>query len=187
MDISPPTYTAFASSKQIASGELAEVASVIKKQIGKAVATDILIFADATGRVVDIDWRGSVDDVVNRLTGSDKKAGPGRPKLGVTSREVSLLPRHWDWLAKQPGGASVTLRKLVEEAKRSSTKQEGVRVAQEAAYRFMHTLAGDLPGFEDALRAMYAKDQSSFGQHIDSWPTDIKKHVQKILLATWEK
>ncbi|MFY0534142.1 DUF2239 family protein [Nannocystis pusilla] len=33
------------------------------------------------------------------------RTGPGRPKLGVVSREVSLLPRHWEWLERQPSGS----------------------------------------------------------------------------------
>ncbi len=73
--------------------------------------------------------------------------GRGRPKLGVVAREVTLLPRHWDWLNAQPGGASVALRKLVEQARRANGDADRARAAREAAYHFMSAMAGDLPAF----------------------------------------
>jgi hypothetical protein len=105
---------------------------------------------------------------------------PGRPKLGVVAREVTLLPRHWEWLNRQPGGASVALRKLVEDARRVNEGRDGVRRAQEVAYRFMSTIAGDLPGFEEATRALFARDRSRFGENTLSWPADVREHASKL-------
>ena len=115
------TYTAFAGMRRIASGDLASVAAKAKAALDQDEGTSILILDDETCRVVDIDFRGKADDVVKRLertSGQPEPRGPGRPKLGVVAREVTLLPRHWEWLNAQPGGASVALRKLVEEARR---------------------------------------------------------------------
>src|SRR3984957_11907417 len=105
--------------------------------------------------------------------------GRGRPKLGVVAREVTLLPRHWEWLATQPGGASVALRKLVEEARRTHADKDKIRKAQERAYHFMSAMAGDLPGFEEATRALFADNRSKFKETIGTWPVDVHDH------ATW--
>ena len=88
--------------------------------------------------------------------------GPGRPKLGVVAREITLLPRHWDWLAQQKGGASVAIRKLVDEARRVNEDGDRIRLAQEAAYRFMSAMAGNRPHYEEAIRALFAADSASF-------------------------
>jgi hypothetical protein len=150
-----------------------------------------VIFDDATGKTVEIDFRGSVADVMKRLkvsvgSGEEKKSGPGRPKLGVVSREISLLPRHWDWLSSQPGGASVTLRKLVEEAKKKNQQRDHIRLTQEAAYRFMSVMAGDRPGFEEALRALYAREKKAFHQRLSAWPKDIREQAAKMSEAVFD-
>lgn len=124
---------------------------------------------DHTGRIVDID--------AAKLSGSDSK-GPGRPKLGVTPREVTLLPRHWDWLAQRPGGASVALRKLVEAASRDP-KAERV-AARDAAYRFASAMGGDEAGFEEAMRALYAGKRKKFHRQLESWPPDVREHLEKM-------
>ncbi|MGB6081560.1 MAG: DUF2239 family protein, partial [Xanthobacteraceae bacterium] len=102
------------------------------------------------------------------------------PKLGVVAREVTLLPRHWDWLSMQPGGASVALRKLVEEARRRNGDHDRARMARDAAYHFMSTMAGNLPGFEEASRALFASDRHRFAELIASWPPDIRDHIVKL-------
>jgi hypothetical protein len=141
----------------------------------RAAPQDVLfqIFDDATGRPIDIDIRGTIEEV----------RGRGRPKLGVIAREITLLPRHWDWLNSQPGGASVALRKLVEEARRTSGDRDRIRSAQEAAYHFMSAIAGNLPGFEEASRALFAYDRRRFGDLIAAWPEDIRDHVIKLAFA----
>jgi hypothetical protein len=103
--------------------------------------------------------------------------GRGRPKLGVVAREVTLLPRHWDWLGAQPGGASVALRKLVEEARRASGDRDRSRAARDAAYHFMAVMAGNLARFEEASRALFADDRRRFVELIAGWPGDIRDHI----------
>lgn len=183
--------TAFAGDRRIASGPLAEVALAVKRFSAKDAA--VLTFDDATGRVIDLDLRGTDAEIVARLAGGleqgaersrpDPNAEPrgrGRPKLGVIAREVTLLPRHWDWLATQPGGASATLRRLVEAARRDGAEEERVRLAQEAAYRFMSAIAGDLPGFEEATRALFARDRARFAARTAGWPADIGAYARRL-------
>jgi len=150
------------------------------------------VFDNATGRSIDIDTRGADDEIIARFTpaASDTQPadeadgastqqearGRGRPKLGVVAREVTLLPRHWDWLATQPGGASVALRKLVEDARRANAQRDSRRAAHERAYHFMSAIAGDLPSFEEAARALFADDRTCFGELIAGWPADIRDH-----------
>jgi hypothetical protein len=110
--------------------------------------------------------------------------GPGRPRLGVVAREVTLLPRHWEWLATQPGGASVALRRLVEEARRTSASADRARASRDAAYRVMHALGGDLPDFEEASRALFAGDRDRFRLHTAAWPLDVSAHVDRLAFDT---
>ncbi|QND73899.1 DUF2239 family protein [Tardiphaga robiniae] len=189
-EVSAPPFSAFAGPKLLASGPLAEVAIAIKIATG-AIADPIVIFDNATGKSLDIDLRGSHREVVARLPqpstaepateASTEPRGRGRPKLGVVAREVTLLPRHWEWLGTQPGGASVALRKLVEEARRASGDRDRQRAARDAAYHFMSTMAGDRPGFEEASRALFAGDRRRFTELIANWPVDIRDHI--VILA----
>jgi hypothetical protein len=189
-------FTAFMGHQRLASGPLAEVALAVMKASQKAAAEPIVIFDDASGRPIDLDLRGSERDVVARLplpaansgTPADTMAAPeprgrGRPKLGVVAREVTLLPRHWEWLGAQPGGASVALRKLVEEARRASGDRDRSRAAREAAYHFMSTMAGNLPGFEEASRALFADDRRRFGDLVADWPDDIRDHTVNLAFS----
>lgn len=185
--------TAFDGPRRIASGLLGQVAVAVKACVdggqAKDVAPSVLVFDDETGRVIDLDLRGTPEDVVARLCGppeqSEKPRGRGRPRLGVVPREVTLLPRHWEWLGAQPGGASVALRKLVEEARRAETAGERRRLAQERAYRFMAAMAGDAPGYEEALRALYAENSAAFETHIQHWPEDIREHARRLAQAAF--
>jgi hypothetical protein len=106
--------------------------------------------------------------------------GPGRPKLGVVAREITLLPRHWEWLASQPGGASVALRKLVEHATRANAGKDRVRASQNAAYRFISVMAGDRVGFENTARALFAGDAAAFNRLVDAWPKDIRDYAKRL-------
>ena len=172
------TCTAFKGTTLLASGSQADVALAIK-QAGDLHA--ILAFDDETGRVIDFNVRGTDADIAARYTPRVEARGPGRPKLGVIAREVTLLPRHWEWLAAQPGGASVVLRRLIDQERRS-TKQHR-RTAHEAAYKFMSAIAGDLPGFEEAIRALFADNRTRFEDETANWPPDIRAYALK--LATW--
>lgn len=182
--------TAFEGHRLLRSGPLPEVALAVKDTVDRGGAEPILVFDDATGRVVDLDLRGTAADIVARLSPPPVPADPdapqavsrgrGRPRLGVVAREVTLLPRHWDWLAAQPGGASVVLRKLVEEARRQGNGALVRRAAQETAYRVMSALAGDLPGFEEATRALFADDRARFQQQVAAWPADIRAYATRL-------
>ncbi|MGK9169443.1 DUF2239 family protein [Inquilinus limosus] len=188
-DPSVPTCTAFQGVRRIASGPLAEVALAVKRAADRDDAIPVLVFDDATSRPVELDLRGSEAEVLARLPRAaepEAPRGPGRPKLGVVAREVTLLPRHWDWLARQPGGASVTLRRLVEEARRAGEGQDRSRRAQEAAYRFMAAMAGDRPGFEEAARALFAPDRDRFVALTEAWPADIRDHARRLAVSAFD-
>src|SRR5258706_7491586 len=187
------TCTAFEGVRRIASGAHKDVAIVVKALIDRGEAAPVLIFDDETSRPVEFDLRGSVDDVAARLTspaadeGSQGEnaqdaspRGRGRPKLGVVAREVTLLPRHWEWLNGQSGGASVALRKLVDAARLASEDKDRMRHAQEATYRFMTAMAGNLPGYEEATRALYASDRARFDDLTAAWPADVRDHARKL-------
>jgi hypothetical protein len=184
--------TAFAGPKRIASGQTVEVALAIKAALASGEMRPILIFDNATSRPVEFDLRGTDHDVAARLAPSVPDVepelpvrGPGRPKLGVVSREVTLLPRHWDWLNAQPGGASVAIRKLVEAARKASAGEDLIRQAREAADRFMLAMAGNEPGYEDAARALYAGDAETFAAITAAWPVDVRDHAQTLAKAAF--
>ncbi|WP_274426577.1 DUF2239 family protein [Chelativorans sp. YIM 93263] len=173
------TWTAFEGERMVASGSKLDVVLALK-QAGRT--ENVLIFDDRTGRQSDFDLSGSLEDVVARLSaGTENRArSRGRPKLGVVAREVTLLPRHWDWLNSQPGGASATLRKLVDAARKTDAGGEEKRQAQAAADRFMMAMLGDQPGYEEAARALYAGDSTRFSRLIAKWPADLKAHVERL-------
>lgn len=170
----PITCTAFAGPRLVAAGPLAEVALAL--QSAAAPQGSILVLDDRTGRAIDLDLRGTPAELAARFAEPPRERG--RPRLGVVGREVTLLPRQWEWLAAQPGGASVALRRLVEEARLKGAHDR--RTAQEVAYRAMTALAGDLPGFEEALRALYADDRARFDARIEAWPEDIRGYVTRL-------
>ena len=184
------SFTAFVGQRRLTSGPIAEVALAVKRQESRA-REPIVIFSDSTGRAVDFDLRGSESEVLERLAkiapaageGTERPGEPrgrGRPKLGVVAREVTLLPRHWEWLNAQPGGASVALRKLVEEARRAGGDRNRERLARDAAYHFMSALAGNLTHFEEASRALFADDRRRFIGLIADWPADIRNHLGRL-------
>jgi len=179
------TCTAFHADRRLASGSDGEVALAVRAFLKEQPSAAVLIFDDETGGQVDFDLRGSDREVLARLGGSENDNAvsvrrPGRPKLGVVAREVTLLPRHWEWLAAQPGGASVALRKLVEAARMAKAGSDVVRRAQEAADRFMMAVAGNLPHYEEAARALYAGHKQRFVDLTASWPADVRAHARRL-------
>jgi hypothetical protein len=176
---SEKTYTAFKGSHVLAQGSLAEASKAALEIHKKEPHASVLMFDDDSGQVVDLDR--------NLSPSREPSRGPGRPKLGVIAREVTLLPRHWDWLNEQPGGASVALRKLVEEARRNRAGMNRVRAAQESVYQFLGALAGNEPGFEEALRALYRGDQKRFDSLIKSWPGDIPAYARRLAAVAFER
>jgi uncharacterized protein len=180
---------AFEGTRCVGSGELREVVLKAKAALDRGAREPVLIFDNATSELIEVDFRGTEKDVLRRIEGSAKPEskpeeeaprGPGRPRLGVVAREVTLLPRHWEWLHRQPGGASVALRKLVEEARRVNGTKDRVRQAQECAYRFMSAMAGNEAGFEEALRALFAGDRVRFAGCVENWPVDVRNHSKKL-------
>ncbi|MEQ9813519.1 MAG: DUF2239 family protein [Azospirillaceae bacterium] len=179
---------------RLAAGALGDVASAVKRVLDAEQTAGILVFDDATGRVVDLDLSGDAVSVAWRYAvvpgaetetsseaGTQTQRGRGRPRMGVVAREVTLLPRHWDWLAGQPGGASAALRRLVDAARRESGELDRTRAAREAAYRFMSALAGDLPRFEEAARALFAGDRAKLDREMADWPADIRAYALRLL------
>lgn len=188
--------TAFAGTQRLAGGPVRDVARAVKTHLDAHPETQVLVFDNTSAQPVEFDVRGSVDDVLARFEraappstepadADNRPRGPGRPKLGVIAREVTLLPRHWDWLAAQPGGASVTLRKLVEDARRGTEGADRRRAAQEAAYRFMSAMAGNAPGFEDAARALFAADAERFQSLTEPWPIDVRDFARELARAAF--
>jgi len=187
-----PTYTVFHGYHKLAAGTLPQIAAAYQNALKARSASAVLIFDDATGRATDIDLR--LLDTASQAAPSPGVEMPqedddqavrrrGRPKLGVVSREVTLLPRHWEWLAAQSGGASVALRKLVETARLGNVDRDTRRNAQERAYHFMLALGGDLPGYEEATRALFADDMAALEKHIAGWPEDVRTHARLLAIT----
>lgn len=164
--------TVFAGPDIITAGTPGSVVATVRELLLENEPRVVLVFDDETGEQVDLDLRDQppVDEPERR--------GPGRPRLGVMAREVTLLPRHWEWLNAQPGGASVALRKLVEMARRESAEGDRVRRSQEAAFRFMTAVAGDQPGYEEATRALFACDEVRFESCVAGWPRDVSAYAR---------
>jgi hypothetical protein len=187
--------TAFDGPTRLATGNLKQVAIAVKEYFKDKPVDGVLVFDNTRCQVVDIDFRGTAHDVLARIeagasapaavavansSSGDSQRGPGRPKLGVVAKEVTLLPRHWEWLGSQPGGASVALRKLVEEARRINVDKDRIRSAQECSYRFMSTALGHEAKFEEASRALFAGDRQRFAQLVDAWPVDLRDHLKRL-------
>lgn len=189
--------TAFAGAERLATGSLIDVALAIKAAQSKYQDRPILVFDDASGSVLDLDLRGTTAEIVARLAERERRQAStakgqtasaagggarsrGRPKLGVVAREVTLLPRQWEWLSAQPGGASQALRRLIDQARRSDGDQTQVKAARDAAYRFLAAIAGDYPGFEEAIRALFAGNEQGFADRMEAWPPDVRRHALKL-------
>lgn len=173
-------YTAFAGTRRIASGNRLLVITAAKQHLD-INAERVLIFEDDTGRQVDFNFSGSLDDVLERERATSTRTRPGRPRLGVVGREVSLLPRHWEWLEEQPNGISAAIRRLVDEARKREPGAQRARRIRDAISRFMWSMAGDLPSFEEAARALHAGDDARLAELTRDWPTDVRDHVMRIV------
>lgn len=169
-------YSAFQNGRILRTGNLSEVALAIKARMTVDDTAEILTFNDESGHVADLNLQGTEADIAARYGTQDlsEPRGRGRPKLGVVPREVTLLPRHWDWLATQRGGASVALRRLVDEARKVEGDTRSTKERQEAAYRFLMAMAGNEPNLEEALRALFANDRPRFETLMQGWPQDIR-------------
>ena len=173
------SHVAFAGDSVVAEGSLPAVLTAIKRRFDAGDGPDVLCFEAQTGRQVDFDLQGSLDDVLARSV-PPTRVGPGRPRLGVVAREVSLLPRHWEWLEQQPNGASAALRRLVDEARGRDPAFAKARTAKEACHRFMTAMAGNRPGYEEAIRSLYAGDEARFEGQIAAWPESVTRQVRRL-------
>ena len=188
------SFLAFAGVKKIAEGSLPDVAIKVRRHLDRTTDTTPIVFDRKSARQIELDYRGTDPEIRHRASLSEIKLqaeplapststrsrGRGRPKLGVVAGEVTLLPRHWAWLKTQRGGASVTLRRLVDDARRNSEPKESRTEAQDSVYRAMVVLAGDLPGYEEALRALYANDADSFTRQTNKWPSGVKSFIRDL-------
>ena len=184
-------YTAFAGETRIASGEVSTMLLGVKRCLDAGETRPILIFEDLTGMQVDFNLRGTPEEILANLSVHphlvqadnplSQNPGPGRPKLGVIGREVSLLPRHWEWLNRQPSGASAAIRRLVDEARKQNAARDRARQARDAAAKFMWAIAGNRPGFEEASRALYAKNRDRFNALTEAWPEDIREYLHRLV------
>jgi hypothetical protein len=198
--VTDATYIAFEGDRCLAHGSLREVARAAKHALDQRPDALILVFDGRSSAPVELHFRGTIDDVLARLPAHDAASaalqaepnpasnrGPGRPRLGVVAREITLLPRHWEWLAQQSGGASVAIRKLVEEARRNGDDKQRIREGQEAAYRFMSVMAGNKPHYEDAIRALFAPDPARFEELIAGWPQDVRDHASRLAERAFQR
>lgn len=183
-------FTVFADAKQVIRGNLSQVTQAVRVLTKANETKTVLVFADKTGQQTDIDLRSKAEEnpAPVKESSTTSPRGPGRPRLGVVGKEVTLLPRHWDWLNLQPGGASVTLRKLVEQARLGSRQKDITRFSREAAYRFMSAMAGNEPGFEEACRALFAGSRKAFDENTQIWPEDVRKYAVALAIqAFWQE
>jgi len=196
-------YLVFDGARRVGGGGLIDVARAAKRCVELGLPGPLLLFDAVTSELLELDLRGTLDEVLARLpvdltdpaqpaTPAEPaslppavRVRPGRPRLGVVAREITLLPRHWEWLSEQRGGASVTIRRLVEEARNASAERDRRRRAQESAYRFMSAMVGNQPGFEDATRALFADDASRFHEFAREWPTDLRDHATQLAAAAF--
>ena len=177
-----PLVTAFIDFKRVDAGPREAVLARLRE---RPDAQSVMVFDDHSGERVELDLRpaGNTDGPADAEHAPAR--GVGRPKLGVVAREVTLLPRHWDWLSRQPGGASVALRRLIDEARRSYAQRDAVRAAREAAYRVMSTVGSSLPGFEEAARSLFAGDRARFHTYVSDWPADLAAYLRQLSEDGW--
>jgi hypothetical protein len=176
------SYSAFCDERLIGSGTLSDMLRASKAFLDRGGQPNLLIFEDQTGRQIDFNFHGTLAEVLERALPVPERVGPGRPKLGVVSREVSLLPRHWEWLEEQPQGISAALRRLVDEAKKKNPGEQRARLGREAISKFMTAMAGNFEHYEEATRALFAKNNARFAQLIQDWPKDIRSHLLRMLV-----
>ena len=160
------TYTAFEGHARVAAGDM--TAMIAAQRAAAPRGVNLLIYDDASGAVRDVDLRAA------------PPPARGRPKMGVKAREVTLLPRHWDWLSGQNGGASAALRRLIDAQIAAEGGKRSDAARQKTAYAFLGSIAGDLPGFEEVTRALFKSDWDTFAALMEGWPEDIRAYALRL-------
>lgn len=174
-------FTAFAGTTRLVTAPLSEMLRTVKGFLDGEGSQRLLIFDDSRGEQVDFDFSGNLDEVLARVIGKEQKRAPGRPRLGVVGREISLLPRHWEWLDRQPQSASATIRRLIDTARKDNPGANEERRRIEAADRFIWVMAGDLSNFEEASRALYSRNWERLQELTRGWPVDVRDHLLHLL------
>jgi hypothetical protein len=171
-----PLWIAFEHHHLLARGQPADVIAAVQRRLAAQPETLLLVLDATTSERIELDWRTPAAQLLAQLPatpaahesdeapGSDAPRGPGRPKLGVTAREVTLL-----------------LRKLVLSAMREGSSADAQRRATEAAYRFMSIVCGDLPLYEEVSRALFAGDLARVDTLAADWPADVAAHLRALL------
>lgn len=178
-------FTAFFGTTCLTSGALPELLRAAKAHLDGGGPEPLLIFNEETGQQVDFDFRGTPDEVLARAL-PPPRSGPGRPRLGVVSREISLLPRHWEWLEQQPQGISAALRRLVDEARKKAPGEQRGRLVRDALSRVMWSVAGNLPDFEEATRALFSRRDGDLMALVRDWPPSVRDYVERRLREATE-
>lgn len=190
-----PRYVAFQRGKCIAEGSEAEIAAQLAarsispyaygaNEAAFDPAAQAMVFDIATGERIEL-IPDTTAPVAQPEVPAPPPAGPGRPKLGVVAREVTLLPHDWEWLSQQPGRASVTLRKLVLTARRMSLGADRARQAKIVCYRFVTAIAGHEAGYEEATRALFTGKPDLFAANTETWPADVRDHARLLANAAF--
>ncbi len=177
-------YSSFIGDRHLFTGDLKGMLSQTHAYISRHGEEGLLIFDNFSGRQIDYNFRVSLEELLGKELPPTPKKGPGRPRLGVVCGEISLLPRHWDWLQRQRQSASATIRRLIEAAMKEASPEEKTREAIDAAGKFLWTMAGNLSDFEEASRALYAQKWHILDAITAAWPEDIAKHLNMMLKAT---
>ena len=120
-----------------------------------------------------------------RRAGAGSKAGhpagwtgPSEPRRGLPRGITAAAPL--GMAGTEPNGASAAIRRLVDEARKRDPEGERAREAATASSRFMSAIAGNMPGFEEASRALFAHDGARFADLISAWPGDIRAQLQRM-------
>ena len=182
------TFSAYGPTSCIGQGELTDVALAAHRFLRTHPDQSALILQDSTCQIIDLDLSGD-EALLERKANHYpiRSQAPVPDSKDPITGEITLLPRHWQWLAEQGGNASATLRRLIDEARRDPKQKADneCRRRQQLTYRFCQALCGDFQGYEDALRALYAADKDSFKTHISTWPADFALRAEALAEPIW--
>ena len=80
------------------------------------------------------------------------------------------------------------LSKLIEKAEHNPQQRINylVRHHQNLPYPFCDALCGDLPNYEDAMRALLAGDEAGFEDCKGDWPRDLACRAQALSRPIWQ-
>lgn len=177
-------YVVFQGTRLIARGNMLETALAVYNAYKDKTSAPVVALDSVTSELAEPDLRGGEDGIRARYgveADLHETKTRGRPKLGVTAREVTLLPRHWEWLESNHSGASAKLRELVETAMRASAGKDRQSHAVESLERFTNALAGDLPNAEEVSRAFYKGRMKDVIKLTADWPSDLLEHYIKLV------